>query len=73
MGLILLVTDVAVDDVPDVIVGLIAFGTVVNPLLFVPPAFDAGASSGRLYRAVTLTSFAALSSGLVALAVHATV
>ena len=72
MGLILLVVDVAIDDIPDVIAGLVAFGTVVNPLLFLPLAFDAQASSRPLYRAVTLLSFAALSAGLVALAVHAT-
>ena len=73
MGLLLLVVDVAVQDVPDVIVAPVAFGTVVNPLLFLPLARDAAASDGRLYRAVTVTSFAALSGGLVALAVHATI
>jgi hypothetical protein len=72
MGLILLVVDVAVDDIPGWITALIAFGTVVNPLLFVPLAFDAEASSKPAYRAVTVVSFAALSVGLPALAVHAT-
>ena len=72
MGLILLVVDVAIDDIPDVIAGLVAFGTVVNPLLFLPLAYDAEASSRPLYRVVTLLSFVALSGGLVALAVHAT-
>lgn len=73
MGLLLLVVDVAVDDVPGWIVALIAFGTVVNPLLFVPLAYDAEASSKPAYRAVTFVSFAALSVGLPALAVHATI
>lgn len=72
MGLLLLVVDVAVDGVPGWIVGLVSFGTVVNPLLFLPLARDAEASSKRVYRAVTVASFAALSSGLVALAIHAT-
>jgi hydroxylaminobenzene mutase len=72
MGLILLVVDVAVDDIPDWITALVAFGTVVNPLLFVPLAFDATASDKAPYRAVTLVSFAALSIGLTALAVHGT-
>ena len=72
MGLILLVLDVAIDDVPDWIVGLVAFGTVVNPLLFLPLARSADASQHPLYRVVTVMSFAALSVGLVALAVHAT-
>lgn len=72
MGLILLVVDVAVADIPGWITALIAFGTVVNPLLFAPLAFDAQASSRPLYRAVTVVSFASLSVGLPALAVHAT-
>ena len=38
MGILLLAVDVAVDDIPDWITALIAFGTVVNPLLFVPLA-----------------------------------
>ena len=72
MGLILLVVDVAVPGIPGWIVALIAFGTVVNPLLFVPLAFDAEASSRPAYRVVTFVSFLALSVGLPALAVHAT-
>ena len=72
MGLLLLVVDLAVDAIPGWIAGLVAFGTVVNPLLFVPLAYDAEASHHPLYRVVTVASFAALSVGLVALAVHAT-
>jgi hypothetical protein len=73
MGLLLLVVDVAVDDIPDWITAFIAFGTVVNPLLFIPLAFDADASSGLIYRAITGVSFLALSVGLPALAVQQTV
>jgi hydroxylaminobenzene mutase len=72
MGLLLLVVDVAVDDIPGWIVALIAFGTVVNPLLFIPLAYDAAASTKPAYRAVTFASFAALSVGLPALALYAT-
>ena len=72
MGVILLAVDLAVDDIPGWITAFIAFGTVVNPLLFVPLAFDAQASDKRPYRVVTLVSFVALSAGLTALAVHAT-
>jgi hypothetical protein len=72
MGILLLAVDVAVDDMPDWITALIAFGTVVNPLLFVPLAFDATASDRLPYRVVTLVSFTALSTGLTALAIHAT-
>lgn len=73
MGVILLAADLAVDDMPDWITALIAFGTVVNPLLFVPLAFDASASDRLPYRAVTIVSFAALSTGLTALAIHGTI
>jgi hypothetical protein len=72
MGVILLAVDLAVDGMPDWITALIAFGTVVNPLLFVPLAFNAEASDRLPYRAVTLVSFTALSTGLTALAIHAT-
>ena len=72
MGILLLAVDAAVDDIPDWITALIAFGTVVNPLLFIPLAYDAEASKRRIYRAVTGVSFVALSAGLTALAIDAT-
>ena len=72
MGLILLVVDVAVSDIPGWIVALIAFGTVVNPLLFLPLAYSAEAKDALPYRALTVVSFVSLSVGLPALAVHAT-
>jgi hypothetical protein len=72
MGLLLLAVHLAVPSRPDWITGLIAFGTVVNPLLFVPLAFSAGLQGHPAYRAVTLVSFLSLSVGLPALAVHAT-
>ena len=72
MGLILVAVDVGVDDIPAWIAVLIAFGTIMNPLLFVPLAFRADASDHPAYRVVTVVSFAALSVGLPALALHAT-
>jgi hypothetical protein len=72
MGLLLIAVDVAIDDLPGWIAALVAFGAVVNPLLFVPLAFDAEASSRAAYRVVTAVSFAALSVGLPAAALHAT-
>ena len=72
MGLLLLAVHLAVPARPDWITALIAFGTVVNPLLFVPLAFRAETQESGLYRAITLVSFAALSVGLPALALHAT-
>lgn len=72
MGLLLLAVHLTVPDRPDWITALIAFGTVVNPLLFLPLAFRADAKEGPAYRALTGVSFIALSVGLPALAVHAT-
>jgi hypothetical protein len=72
MGLILLAVDLAVAGIPAWITALIAFGTVLNPLLFLPLAFDATASRRPAYRAITAVSFASLSIGLPALAIHAT-
>lgn len=72
MGLILVAVELAVPDRPGWITALVAFGTVVNPLLFVPLAFDAGASGRLWYRAVTAVSFAAMTVGLPALAAYAT-
>ena len=72
MGLVLLAIHATVPDRPDWITALIAFGTVVNPLLFLPLAFSAEAKDGLAYRAVTLVSFMSLTVGLPALAAHAT-
>jgi hypothetical protein len=71
MGLILLAVDLVVPDRPAWITGALAFGLIVNPLLFVPLAWGQQASRNPLYRAVTLASFTAASGGLTALAVHA--
>lgn len=72
MGLILVAVELAMPDRPDWITALIALGTIVNPLLFVPLAFDAGASKALWYRAITAVSFLAMSVGLPALAAYAT-
>ena len=72
MGLVLLAVHLTVPDRPDWITALIAFGTVVNPLLFLPLAYSADASKALPYRVITAISFVALSVGLPALAVHAT-
>ena len=72
MGLILLAVELAVPSRPDWITALVAFGTVVNPLLFLPLAVNAEASKHLAYRTVTAASFAAMTVGLPALAVSAT-
>ena len=71
MGLILIAVQTVAPDMPDWIRACIAFGTVVNPLLFLPLAWGAGVKSNPVYIAVTIVSFLALSIGLPALAVWA--
>lgn len=70
MGLLLIAVDVAVPERPEWITAAIAFGTIVNPLLFLPLAFTQKANDNLAFRVVGGLSFTALSVGLVALAVH---
>lgn len=65
MGLVLIGTGLAVPDLPGWASVLVLAGAIVNPLLFVPLAFDDAISQNRVYRVVTLLSFVSLSSGLV--------
>lgn len=71
MGLILIAVQTVAPGMPDWIRACIAFGTVVNPLLFLPLAWGAGAKSNPVYIGVTVVSFLSLSIGLPALAVWA--
>lgn len=72
MGLILIAVQTVAPVMPDWIRAFIAFGTVINPLLFLPLAWGPGAKSNPLYRGVTIVSFLSLSIGLPALAIWAT-
>jgi len=69
MGLILIGVGLAVPDLPTAIAIALAFGTFVNPLLFVPLAFDPKAEKRAWYRVVAVVSFLAVSGGLVAAAI----
>lgn len=71
MGLILIAVDQVVPDRPAWITGLLAFGLIVNPLLFVPLAWGREQSERLPYRVVTVASFVAASGGLTALALSA--
>lgn len=73
MGLILIALDQVVPDRPAWITALLAFGLIVNPLLFVPLAWGQKQSERPLYRVVTGISFVAASGGLTAIAVYALV
>jgi hydroxylaminobenzene mutase len=69
MGLILIGVGLAVPDLPKAVAGALVFGTFVNPLLFVPLAFDPDAEKQLWYRAVATVSFIAVSGGLVVAAI----
>lgn len=73
MGLILIAVDQVVPDRPAWITALLAFGLIVNPLLFVPLAWGREKSELLPYRVLTGASFVAASGGLTALAVYALV
>ena len=65
MGLIAIGVGVVLPDIPEIAAYLLAFGTFVNPLLFLPLAFSKEADGKLWYRVTTVTSFAAISVALV--------
>jgi hypothetical protein len=69
MGLILIGVGLAVPDLPTAIAAALVFGTLVNPFLFVPLAFEPDADKRLWYRALAVVSFVAVSGGLVAAAI----
>jgi hydroxylaminobenzene mutase len=69
MGLISVAVGLAVPGLPTAIAVALAFGTAVNPLLFVPLAFDPGVEKRLWYRLLSVASFVAMSGSLVAAAI----
>jgi hydroxylaminobenzene mutase len=69
MGLILIGVGLAVPDLPTAIAVALVFGTVVNPFLFVPLAFDPEVEKQLWYRLLAVVSFIGVSGGLVAAAI----
>lgn len=69
MGLILIGVGLAVPDLPTAVAVALAFGTFVNPLLFVPLAFYPDAEKQLWYRSLAVVSFLAMSGSLVVAAV----
>ena len=69
MGLILIAVGLAVPDLPGFWAAYLVFGTIVNPFLFVPPAFRPEVQERLWYRAFSLVSFFGVISGLVAAAI----
>lgn len=71
MGLILIAVQSVAPDMPAWMRGFIAFGTIVNPLLFLPLAFRPAAKDNPAYKGLAIVSFLSLSIGLPALAIWA--
>ena len=69
MGLILIGVGLAVSDLPTAVAVALVFGTLVNPFLFVPLAFDPEVEKRPWYRALAVISFLGVSGGLVAAAI----
>jgi hydroxylaminobenzene mutase len=69
MGLILIGVGLASPSLARAIAIALVFGTLVNPLLFVPLAFDPEVEKRLWYRALAVVSFLGVSGGLVAAAV----
>ena len=65
MGLILIAVGLVVPDPPGLLQAMLVFGTVVNPSLFIPLAFNPAAEKQLWYRGLATISFIAVSGGLV--------
>ena len=66
MGLILIAVGTVVPDLATLPAAALIFGTTVNPLLFLPLAFDHKADQRMPYRVVSVISFIAVGFGLIA-------
>src|SRR4051812_28379743 len=69
MGLILIGVGLAVPDLPVAVAVALVFGTFVNPLLFVPLAFDPDVEKRLWYRALAVVSLICVSGGVVVAAI----
>jgi hydroxylaminobenzene mutase len=65
MGLILIAVGLVVDDPPPLLAGMLIFGTIMNPAMFIPMAFDPKIDQRLWFRALGVVSFIAVSGGLV--------
>lgn len=69
MGLIAIAVGLALPDLAHWIRILLVVGTWINPTLFLPLAFSDAADKNPVYRVVTVISFVAMSTALVAAAI----
>ena len=68
MGILLITAGAAIPDLPLSAVLAVAIGGWTNALMFAPLMVDEGLQTTSPFRAVTVTSFLAVSSGWVAVA-----
>lgn len=71
MGIILIAVGLAVPDLPTWIAAPLVFGTIMNPLGFLPLAFSEEQRRKVYYRVIITLSFIGTSGGLTAAAVFA--
>ncbi|MBT0566129.1 hypothetical protein [Williamsia sp. CHRR-6] len=68
MGLLLIGVGLVATDTPTWVLVAVTVGAIVNPLLFVPLAFDETIQKSLVYRVVSGLSFVSLSGGLIGVA-----
>ncbi|KQR96409.1 hypothetical protein ASG12_19825 [Williamsia sp. Leaf354] len=73
MGLLLIAVGLVATDTPAWVLVLVTIGAIVNPLLFVPLAFEEKIQETLVYRTASGLSFVSLSAGLVAVAIAQTI
>mgnify|MGYP001827736476 CR=1 FL=1 len=65
MGLILIAVGLVVSDPPALLQAMLIFGTLMNPSLFIPLAFNPAVEKQLWYRGLAIVSVIAVSGGLV--------
>lgn len=68
MGVAVAVAGVIVQPVPDWVVAAILFGSIIDPLLFVPLAFGLDRNGSTFFRVTATLAFISLTIGFVAIA-----
>lgn len=69
MGVLVIAVGAVLSDLPGWIQALVAVGTALNPLLFLPLAFVPAVSAALWFRALSVASFACVTAGLTGAAV----
>ncbi len=73
MGVLMVAVGAVAADTPGWALVLVLIGGIVNPLLFIPLAFNADIQKKSVYKAISGASFVSLSTGLVTVAIAQTI